>query len=140
MRSQRWLPAVMWVMEEPSPMKVPTEFGWSIFGEDPIGIAVQGEIDLASAPKLADAIGELIQRGYRDVALDLGAVEFMDSTGIKVLVDTRQRVHDAGGQLVVQAASATIRRLLQLTGLDWLLPASDGADSPPTATRPTDAR
>jgi anti-anti-sigma factor len=117
-------------------MKLPAEFGWTVYGEDPIGIAVRGEIDLDSAPKLADAIGELIQRGYQRVALDLGAVEFMDSTGIRVLVDMHGRLRDADGELVLQAASAPVRRVLALTGIDRLLPLVDEADSPPTASGP----
>jgi anti-anti-sigma factor len=119
-------------------MKMPTDFGWSIYGDDPVGIAVRGEIDPASAPSLSEAIGELIQRGYRDVALDLGAVEFMDSTGIKVLVEMHQRLQDAGGQLVVQTASTPVRRVLAVTGLHWLMPAPDEADSSSGATTPTD--
>jgi anti-anti-sigma factor len=118
-------------------MKLPTEFGWSVYGDDPIGIAVRGEIDLDSAPKLAAAIGELVQRGNQRVALDLGAVEFMDSTGIRVLVDMHERLRDAGGELVLQAASAPVRRVLALTGLDRLLPLADEAGSPPTASGPT---
>jgi anti-sigma B factor antagonist len=118
-------------------MKLPTEFGWSVYGDDPIGIAVRGEIDLDSAPKLADAIGELIQRGCRQVALDLGAVEFMDSTGIRVLVDMHERLLDADGELLLQAASTPVRRVLALTGIDRLLPLADEADSPPTASGPT---
>jgi anti-sigma B factor antagonist len=118
-------------------MKLPTEFGWSVYGDDPIGIAVRGEIDLDSAPKLSDAMGELVQRGYQQVALDLGAVEFMDSTGIRVLVDMHERLRDTGGELVLQAASAPVRRVLALTGLDRLLPLADEAGSPPNASGPT---
>jgi anti-sigma B factor antagonist len=111
-----------------------------MYGDDPVGIAVRGEIDLASAPSLSEAIAELIQRGYRDVALDLGAVEFMDSSGIKVLVEMRQRLQDAGGQLVIQAVSTPVRRVLAVTGLDRLIPAPDEANSPSGASGPTDPR
>jgi anti-sigma B factor antagonist len=113
-------------------MKAPTDFGWSTYGNHVIGIPVRGEIDLASVPSLSGAIGELIQRGYRYVALDLGAVEFTDSRGINVLVAMRQHPQDAGGQLVVQAASTPVPRVLEVAGLRWLMP--DEAESPSGAT------
>jgi anti-anti-sigma factor len=61
----------------------------------------------------------------------------MDSTGIRVLVDMHERLRDAGGELVLHAASAPVRRVLALTGLDRLLPLPDEAGSPPTASGPT---
>jgi anti-sigma B factor antagonist len=106
-------------------MKVPTEFGCSVDGGDPIVVTIWGEVDLSSAPKLADAIGELIQLGHLEVTLDLGAVEFMDSTGVRVLVDLFEALREAGGELLLQAASAPVRRVLALTGLDRLLALPD---------------
>jgi anti-sigma B factor antagonist len=115
-------------------MKVPTEFGYNIGRGDPIAVTVWGEVDLDSAPKLAEAIGELIRRGDREVALDLAAVEFMDSTGIRVLVDAFELLRHAGGELRLQAVSTPVRRVLALTGLERLLALPDGADSLPSAT------
>jgi anti-sigma B factor antagonist len=121
-------------------MKVPTEFGYSADGGDPIVVTMWGEVDLYSAPKLADAIGELIRRGHQEVTLDLSAVEFMDSTGVRVLVDVFEALRDAGGQPLLQAASAPVRRVLALTGLDGLLALPDAADSPPRAAGPRGLR
>jgi anti-sigma B factor antagonist len=112
-------------------MKVPTEFGYRVDGGDPIVVTMWGEVDLYSAPRLADAIGELTRRGHQEVTLDLGAVEFMDSTGIRVLVDVFEALRDVDGQLLLQAASAPARRILALTGLDQLLALPDAAESPP---------
>ena len=104
-------------------MKLPAAFGFSISdATDPPVLTVHGEVDLASAPKLAAAMTELIDRGYTSVAVDLGSVEFIDSSGLGVLVGSLRRLRDDGGDLVLRAASPPVTRILELTGLDGLLP------------------
>jgi anti-sigma B factor antagonist len=112
-------------------MKLPALFGFSISdASDPPVITVRGEVDLASAPQLAGAMSELIDRGHTRVAVDLGAVEFIDSTGLGVLVGSLRRLREGGGDLVLRAASPAVVRILELTGLDGLLPLAN-AGSPP---------
>ena len=104
-------------------MKLPAAFGFSISDvTDPPVLTVRGEVDLASAPKLAAAMTELIDRGYTSVAVDLGSVEFIDSSGLGVLVGSLRRLREDGGDLVLRAASPPVTRILELTGLDSLLP------------------
>ena len=113
-------------------MKLPTAFGISVSDtDDPPVLAVRGEVDLASAPKLAAAMGELINRGHNQVVVDLGAVEFIDSSGLGVLVGSLKQLRDGGGDLVLCAASAPVSRILELTGLVALLPPPSRAASPP---------
>jgi anti-anti-sigma factor len=111
-------------------MKLPVAFGFSISDTDPPVMAVRGEVDLASAPRLAAGLSELIGRGHSLVALDLGAVEFIDSTGLGVLVGSIRRLRDDGGDLVLRAASPAVVRILEITGLGGLLP-------PPSPTPPS---
>jgi anti-anti-sigma factor len=112
-------------------MKLPAAFGFSISdASDPPVITVRGEVDLASAPQLAGAMSELIDRGHPYLAVDLGAVEFIDSSGLGVLVGSLRRLRDQGGDLVLRAASPAVVRILELTGLDGLLPLAN-AGSPP---------
>ena len=112
-------------------MKLPAAFGYSISDvTDPPVMTVRGEVDLASAPKLAAAMTELIDRGYSHVAVDLGAVEFIDSSGLGVLVGSLRRLREQDGDLVLRAASPAVARILELTGLDGLLPLAK-AGSPP---------
>jgi anti-sigma B factor antagonist len=104
-------------------MKLPAAFGFSISDDtDPPVLTVRGEVDLASAPKLAAAMTELMDRGYTRVAIDLGSVEFIDSSGLGVLVGSLRRLREDGGDLVLRAASPAVTRILELTGLDGLLP------------------
>jgi anti-sigma B factor antagonist len=69
-------------------------------GADDVVVAL-GEIDLAGAPRLGDALSDLIERGSRTVVLDLSAVEFLDSRGIRVIVQAHKQLERLGGTLVV---------------------------------------
>src|SRR4051812_49828062 len=65
-------------------------------------IAVGGEIDVYTAPKLRDKITELVANGVYDIIVDMEAVEFLDSTGLGVLVGglKKVRAHDGSLQLI----------------------------------------
>lgn len=77
-------------------------------------IVVSGEIDLASAPKVESAI-----EGFsgQPVVLDLRKVEFMDSAGLKVLLNQRARLEESGGNLRLVVGEGAVVRLLELTGV-----------------------
>jgi anti-sigma B factor antagonist len=90
-----------------------------------VAVAVAGELDVLSAPELAAALRDaLIRYRPRRVEVDLGEVNFMDSTGIQVLVAANNDAAAAGGGVTVVRASPQVQRVLRLTGLlDALGPA-----------------
>lgn len=77
-------------------------------------IVATGEIDLASATRVESAIEEFTGQ---DVTLDLRAVEFMDSAGLKVLLSQRLRLEDSGGALRLVVGEGAVLRLLELTSV-----------------------
>src|ERR1700730_16014466 len=81
-------------------------------------IRLQGEVDIYSAPKLREKIIELVNQGRRLVVIDLDAVEFLDSTGLGVLVGGLKRLRSQGGELSLVCTRDRIRRLFELTRLD----------------------
>ncbi len=83
----------------------------------PTGIVASGEIDAHTAPTLADAISA----AGNDVRLDLAAVEFVDSSGLRVLIEAHQRLADRGGGLHIVAVSDPVRRLVEISGVDGYL-------------------
>lgn len=87
---------------------VPFEFGHGA------GLAVSGEIDLATAPQL-DAHVDFSHDGEL-VVLDFSDVSFMDSTGLRSVVRAHEEAGDAGKRLAI-VASDNVQKLLQLTGL-----------------------
>lgn len=81
------------------------------------GLAASGEIDAHTAPALAAAI----DAAGPDVELDLAGVEFVDSSGLRVLIDAHQRLADAGGGLRLVSLSEPVRRLLEISGVSAYL-------------------
>jgi anti-sigma B factor antagonist len=80
-------------------------------------VLAEGEIDKATAPLLRDCLSEL--RG--DVVIDLAALEFLDSTGLGVLIGASRILKENGGTLRVRAPQPQVRRVLDITGLgEWI--------------------
>src|SRR3954449_3284200 len=67
-------------------------------GDVPI-VAVNGEVDVYSAPALKDKITELLESGQTTLIVDLSGVAFLDSTGLGALVEARSATGEAGGAL-----------------------------------------
>lgn len=87
-------------------------------------IIVEGEVDVSSARLLRDALDEALLLGGR-VTFDLSPTTFMDSSGLAVLVDAYNRSGRLREAVTIQAPSRVVRRLLNLSGLDRLLPIID---------------
>jgi anti-sigma B factor antagonist len=78
------------------------------------GWEVRGEIDAHTAPTLAAAMMDL-PAGV--ATLDVAGVSFMDSSGLRVLMDAATRARDRGGDLVVTNPTPGIARLVEISGL-----------------------
>ncbi|HET8759373.1 MAG TPA: STAS domain-containing protein [Solirubrobacteraceae bacterium] len=85
-------------------------------------VAAAGEIDLVTAQRLGQAADAALDRGAHDLWIDLSDVEFIDSTGIHVLLEVRGRVEALNRRLAVICPIGPIRRAFGLTGLDDALP------------------
>ncbi|NUU20649.1 MAG: anti-sigma factor antagonist [Streptomycetaceae bacterium] len=85
-------------------------------------VHVGGEIDMDSGPRIEDLMVRQITGGRVRIEVDLGSVEFMDSSGIHMLLRVRGRALDAGGGLDLVAAGPRVVRLLEVTGLTEILP------------------
>ena len=91
-------------------------------------IHVRGEIDMATAGRLRDAI-EPHMGPKQTIVLDLSEVDFMDSSALHVLVQARGRLTEDGGSLVLRNPSRAAHRLLTVAGANDLLEA-DAQDHP----------
>lgn len=76
-------------------------------------LVLVGEIDSYTAPQLGDRLAD---DPSVDV-LDLAGVSFIDSSGLRVLVEGHQARVDRGARLVLRAPSAAVQRLLEISGL-----------------------
>ena len=82
--------------------------------EHRVVLAVVGELDLATAPILEIALSN---SAAREVILDLAGLQFMDSTGIRVLVETHNRLDATGRRLALRKCHSLPRRALEVSGL-----------------------
>ncbi|MEO3976854.1 STAS domain-containing protein [Streptomyces sp. CAU 1734] len=87
-------------------------------------VTVSGELDVYTAPAFRDRLAEAAARSEADVVCDLSTVSYFDSTTIGVLVGALKNVCTRPGQrqLRVVAPTDPVRKVLQLTGLDQVIP------------------
>lgn len=81
-------------------------------------IAVAGEIDVYTAPKLREAMTALVDEGRGHLVIDLEDVEFMDSTGLGVLVGGLKRVRGIDGSLDIVCTHERLLKIFRITGLN----------------------
>jgi anti-sigma B factor antagonist len=84
-------------------------------------VAVRGEIDAHTCARLQEGIDAAVASftsGSGHVVVDLEGVAFIDSSGLRVLVNAANGLEETGGDLRLRNPSPTVRRLLQVTGLD----------------------
>ncbi|MEO6122641.1 MAG: STAS domain-containing protein [Ilumatobacteraceae bacterium] len=77
-------------------------------------VIAEGDIDLAGGPLLDTAIMRL--EGHQPVVIDLAAVEFIDSSGLRSLLAASRRAEGRGTRVVLRQPSAGVMRLLSITG------------------------
>jgi anti-anti-sigma factor len=87
-------------------------------------ISVRGELDLSTAPELEGPLEQALESDEGSVLIDLAQCEFIDSTGIALIVRAWQRLDGAnnGRTLVLCSQNDQVRRVLEITGLELSIP------------------
>jgi anti-sigma B factor antagonist len=80
-------------------------------------IGVEGEVDCATAPRVAEAVDQLRAVGWDAIAIDVGGVSFIESAGLRLLLTVDARARDEGWRFDVEGTCAPLERVLSLTGL-----------------------
>jgi len=80
-------------------------------------VSVGGEIDVYTAPKLRDKITELVGEGRFHLVVDMEGVEFLDSTGLGVLVGGLKKVRANNGSLQLVCNQERLLKIFRITGL-----------------------
>jgi anti-sigma B factor antagonist len=81
-------------------------------------IGVRGEIHVSTAPAFAQRLSAAIDSGKTAMVLDMSGVEFIDSTGLSVLLNGLRLVTQMHGRMAIVCANPTVLRLFQITSLD----------------------
>ena len=85
-------------------------------------VEVKGEIDVYTAPKLREKLIELVSEGSYNVVVNLEGVDFLDSTGLGVLVGALKRVKAHDGSLSLVCTQDKIIKIFKITGLTKVFP------------------
>lgn len=91
-------------------LEVTERDGWSV-------VEVGGEIDVATAPRLREQLIALVNDQHYRIVVDLEAVDFIDSTGLGVLISGLKRVRTHGGSFALVCTEPRILKVFEITGL-----------------------
>ena len=85
------------------------------------GLTVRGELDMASGPRLELAVDSAIRRSVGAFVLDLCDLEFLDSSGLSVVLRARAMLAREERPLAIVCPPGSVRRLMEVAGVDDLL-------------------
>lgn len=102
-------------------------------------IELEGEWDLAQRAATADAIAHALDRRPACLLLDLSQLSFIDSCGVHVLINTRNRCAEQGTRLVIIPGPPAVQRVFEICGLIEILTFSDHHPRP-SAAKPREDR
>lgn len=91
-------------------------------------LSVKGEVDVYSAPRLREKLVELVSEGHRQMVADLEGVDFLDSTGLGVLVGGLKRLRSHDGDLTLVCTQPRILKVFEITGLTSVFKISSSVD------------
>ena len=84
--------------------------------------SVTGELELGAADRFEEVLERLAEDGVHDAVVDLRAVTFMDSTGLRMLLSADRIAREQGARLWIVPGGPPVRQVLEITGMDKVLP------------------
>ena len=91
-------------------------------------VEVGGEIDVATAPRLREQLIALVNDERYQIVVDMAGVDFIDSTGLGVLISGLKRVKTRGGTFALSCTEPRILKVFEITGLLAVFPVHDTVD------------
>jgi anti-sigma B factor antagonist len=80
-------------------------------------VTLAGELDMATAPELADVFEALVADGPGEIVVDLAELSFVDSSGLAVFVTTQNALHEQGRRLSLRSPRRHAIKVLEIAGL-----------------------
>ncbi|MGY6496996.1 MAG: STAS domain-containing protein [Microcella sp.] len=100
--------------------------------DGPGGVVVlkpEGRLNMVAAPAVREAVASIVEGGRTKIAVDLRAVEFIDSSGLGALISGLKTARQAGGDLRIAGANDQVRLVLSLTNLERVLTPYDTVEN-----------
>ena len=98
-------------------MGTPLRIESTMEGEETAVLSLIGEVDVANAGQVKEAALKLVSDGAKRLVVNLNGTEYMDSSGLGILVGLLKRLKESGGQMALAAARPRVKRLFEITGL-----------------------
>jgi anti-sigma B factor antagonist len=95
---------------------------------DVVRVCPAGEVDLATVGEIRQRVEDVTSAGFRRVAIDLRQVTFLDSTGLRLMLELHAASRSDGWELGVIEGSAEVQRAFEVTGLRPRLPFISGRE------------
>jgi anti-sigma B factor antagonist len=92
-------------------------------------LTLSGELDLATVPRVQEAVDAALARGARTLIVDLSALSFIDSSGLRLFVVLHQRANAEGWTLSLIRPQERAMTVFRVSGLEENLPFSESARS-----------
>ena len=100
----------------------------AVDGDDTVVVGIAGELDLADEARMDLAVDFVVGLGIPNVVVDLSRCEFVDATGLRMLLRAQHRIDRAGAKLAVITPLPRVRRVMDITGVSERLPMVDGRE------------
>jgi anti-sigma B factor antagonist len=99
-------------------------------------VVAQGEVDLSTIPQLTQILDDLIAEGQVELIIDMGGVDFIDSTGLGALVGARKRALAKDGSVHLACIKSKVLKIFKITQLTEIFPVHESvADAIASASR-----
>src|SRR3954452_19408245 len=114
----------------------PATFEGQSLGESIEVLAVSGELDMSNSPELRRRVERALREGRQCVVINLDRLTHMDSSGLAALIDCHQMAEARGGRFSLVITSGSVRRTVEVRGLDRLFVIHPSIDAALEALRP----
>jgi anti-anti-sigma factor len=101
----------------------------SSLAEHLIKVSLDGRLDIDGARAVEDRFAFLTTTSFTNVIVDLSAVSFLASIGIRMLMTSARGQHGRGGKLLLAGAQPLVKKVLVTAGIDQLIPIFDDVES-----------
>lgn len=101
--------------------------------QEPAGQGVKlilaGELTLQNCPEIESALKKIAQTKTECVIVDMRKVDYVDSSGLRLLVDYHHQISALGGKLIIFGATRNVKKVMQVTHLDQVFTLQDEPDT-----------
>lgn len=91
-----------------------------VYSENYTKVSVRGEIDIYTAAQFKENIYRIVDKSEKDIIVDLAELNYIDSTGLGILVGALKKARLNGGNIRIENTKDNIKKLFAITGLDKL--------------------